>query len=207
LRGDLWLHAEGWEAALAKVREALASALDRAPHRSLVERLALREGTKLPVEVLDGALEDLAARGEIALEGGTKVRSRAHVPRLSPDARAALPSVAERLESAPYAPPTASELAEQLALPPSAVAQALEHLCDEGRAVAISADLYVSSRALASLKEAVASNIAAKGELDIPALRDALGTTRKYLIPFLEHLDEIGFTTRLGARRILKKTG
>ena len=43
------------------------------------------------------------------------------------------------------------------------------------------------------------------GSLDIPSLRDALGTTRKFLIPLLEHFDALGLTTRLGANRVLKK--
>ena len=40
--------------------------------------------------------------------------------------------------------------------------------------------------------------------LDIPALRDALDTSRKYLIPLLEHLDAAGLTVlRGGVRRLL----
>ena len=56
-------------------------------------------------------------------------------------------------------------------------------------------------RALVSIR----SNCLGNGEvLDIPRLRDDLGTSRKYLIPLLEHVDGLGLTRlRGGERRIL----
>jgi hypothetical protein len=45
---------------------------------------------------------------------------------------------------------------------------------------------------------------ARRGAIDIPALRDELGTTRKYLIPLLEHFDAQGLTVRHGERRTLR---
>ena len=40
--------------------------------------------------------------------------------------------------------------------------------------------------------------------LDIPALRDQLDTSRKYLIPLLEYVDSLGLTVlRGGVRRLL----
>ncbi|NUN52544.1 MAG: SelB C-terminal domain-containing protein [Planctomycetaceae bacterium] len=35
-------------------------------------------------------------------------------------------------------------------------------------------------------------------------LKDLLGATRKFGIPFLEHLDSTGFTVRVGDRRVLR---
>jgi len=205
LRGDLWLHAEGWEAAIGKVRQALASTLARTPHRSLVDRLVVREGTRLSPEALDAVLEDLASKGEVSLVRGTKVRSESHVPRLSQAAEKASRAIPALLGAAPYSPPTPADLSKRLGAPPAAIAEALEHLADEETVVHAGPDLFVFPAAIESLKRAVAANIAAGGELDIPRLRDAIGTTRKYLIPLLEHLDDIGFTTRQGARRILKR--
>jgi selenocysteine-specific elongation factor len=39
----------------------------------------------------------------------------------------------------------------------------------------------------------------------IPELRDALKTSRKYMIPLLEHFDGIGLTARSGDKRFLKR--
>jgi len=43
------------------------------------------------------------------------------------------------------------------------------------------------------------------GAIEIPVLRDALGTSRKYLIPLLEHFDAMGLTARHGDRRVLRR--
>mgnify|MGYP003346877716 FL=1 len=55
---------------------------------------------------------------------------------------------------------------------------------------------------------AVRANCLAHAEvLDIPALRDAFDTSRKYLIPLLEHLDAAGLTVlRGGVRRLLSSS-
>jgi hypothetical protein len=52
---------------------------------------------------------------------------------------------------------------------------------------------------------AIRRNCLAHAEaLDIPALRDELDTSRKYLIPLLEHVDALGLTVlRGGVRRLL----
>ena len=43
--------------------------------------------------------------------------------------------------------------------------------------------------------------------LEIPELRDELGTSRKYLIPLLEHVDAMGLTRlRAGERRLLRSS-
>jgi selenocysteine-specific elongation factor len=41
--------------------------------------------------------------------------------------------------------------------------------------------------------------------LEVPALRDALQTSRKYLIPLLEHFDREGVTARAGAVRLVRR--
>jgi hypothetical protein len=40
---------------------------------------------------------------------------------------------------------------------------------------------------------------------ETPAFRDLVGTTRKYVIPLLEHLDDQGITQRVENKRILRK--
>ena len=82
----------------------------------------------------------------------------------------------------------------------------LKRLVDEKRAVRVAPGLHFAMSAVDLAKLEVAMNCEAHaGELDLPSLRDALGTTRRWLIPLMEWLDASGFTTRLGGRRILKR--
>jgi selenocysteine-specific elongation factor len=207
LRGDLWIHVEGWAEAAAKANAAIDAAFERAPHRSLVEHLAVREGSKLEPDVLDAVLEELSAKGEISLDRRARVRRKNRAPRLSAEAaRVRGPSLGA-LREGHFSPPTVEDLAARLRASVPALREALESLADEGEAAAVSPELFFSAAAIAAVKREVAANVAAHGELDIPALRDRLGTTRKYLIPLLEHLDDEGFTIRQGARRILRPGG
>ena len=54
-------------------------------------------------------------------------------------------------------------------------------------------------------KAAIVANCQKHGSLEIPSLRDQLATTRKFLIPLLEHFDVQGLTLRQGANRVLRK--
>jgi selenocysteine-specific elongation factor len=40
----------------------------------------------------------------------------------------------------------------------------------------------------------------------IPELRDRLATSRRYMIPLLEHFDSIGLTVRRGDKRYLRES-
>ena len=40
------------------------------------------------------------------------------------------------------------------------------------------------------------------GELDVQALKELTGLSRKFVVPILEHLDRLQVTRRLGDRRI-----
>jgi selenocysteine-specific elongation factor len=62
-----------------------------------------------------------------------------------------------------------------------------------------------------STLDAMIAKLTAKliaGQVYVPAqLRDVLGFSRKYLIPFLEYCDRNGITERRGEGRILRQTG
>jgi selenocysteine-specific elongation factor len=79
-------------------------------------------------------------------------------------------------------------------------------LCaDEGSLQKICPEFVMATTTVEKVKQLVVENCTKHGHLEIPELRDALGTTRKYLIPLLEYFDSKGVTTRLGANRVLKK--
>jgi selenocysteine-specific elongation factor len=82
----------------------------------------------------------------------------------------------------------------------------LQHACDAKEAVAIlKGEYYLPAALLSESREAIVANCGKHGSLDIPSLRDTLGTTRKWLIPLLEHHDAAGLTIRQGANRVLKR--
>ena len=72
----------------------------------------------------------------------------------------------------------------------------------DGRLVRISPDLVMSpeivARAQALIREA------GPGGVTVSGFRQALGTSRKYALPLLEHLDAKGLTRRVGDVRIAR---
>ena len=77
-----------------------------------------------------------------------------------------------------------------------------EHLEDTGQ-VLRRGSLLFAREPVEKLRELVVEQLNADG-MNIPALRDYFGTSRKYLMPLLEFLDERGVTMRRGPNRILK---
>jgi selenocysteine-specific elongation factor len=82
----------------------------------------------------------------------------------------------------------------------------LRFLERQGRIVQVETDRYYDQSTL----DAMIGRLRAKlvpGQVYVPAqLRDVLGFSRKYLIPFLEFCDRRGITERRGEGRILRET-
>jgi selenocysteine-specific elongation factor len=110
-----------------------------------------------------------------------------------------------RVERAKFQPPTLEELGAEVGANSDRVESLMELLVDQGRVHHVGAGVFLSETAMERARAAVRSNCEDNGELDIPTLRDQLGTTRKFLIPLLEHFDSTGLTVRSGANRVLKR--
>jgi selenocysteine-specific elongation factor len=82
----------------------------------------------------------------------------------------------------------------------------LRFLERQGRIVQVEADRYYGRQALDDMVARLKGNLV-PGTVYVPAqLRDVLGFSRKYLIPFLEYCDRSGVTERRGEGRVLRET-
>ncbi len=72
-----------------------------------------------------------------------------------------------------------------------------------GELVAIEGRMYLHADAEHSLRKTVADLISASGGVTVAQVREALDSSRKFVVPFLEYLDRIGFTQRTGDERTL----
>ena len=76
-------------------------------------------------------------------------------------------------------------------------------LVDAGRAYRVSADLFFDAQAISEAKEALAAHLKAGGPGTAAALKEVMGTSRKFAMPLLERFDAEGFTRRNGDEREL----
>lgn len=128
----------------------------------------------------------------------TLIRRRTHQLELPPALQAAGERVKKQLSEKPMEPPSRKELA------PDQVSQsALKFLVDSGQAVILSPELAMSSEAYENAVRLTREFIENNGTAKVSDLRPVLGTTRRILIPLLEHLDKQRVTVRDGDVRRL----
>ncbi|MFN0241460.1 MAG: selenocysteine-specific translation elongation factor [Planctomycetota bacterium] len=200
-----WIHVERWAVARERLNAVLTAWFDAHAHREVIDVRDLRRETALDDELLDALLADEERAGRLRSEPGGFVR-RAGAPRdLDEATRAAYASVLAELAASRFQPPSASELAARMKLAPARATALLQLAVDRGAAVRIAADFLLAREHYEAAREAIIANCKRAGSLDIPSLRDTLGTTRKYLIPLLEHFDSQGVTLRQGANRVLRR--
>jgi selenocysteine-specific elongation factor len=69
--------------------------------------------------------------------------------------------------------------------------------------VKINQDVVLSKVGFDQAREAIRHYIETHGPASVSELREALGTTRRIMVPLLEKLDHDGFTVRSGDKRKL----
>lgn len=205
--GQRWIHQDTLELSLAQTRDAIDNYFEEHPNRRKADVRDLRSATRFEAGFLSVLLESMAEAGELKMEPGGLLVPTDRTVELD-EATAALRARAlETLEASGFQPPPASDLAANLGVPAKELQPVLELLVDEEAAVHLGADLFIAGGPHNDAKVAVIENCEKNGQLEIPELRDRLKTTRKYLIPLLEHFDAIGLTARRGGSRILKARG
>jgi selenocysteine-specific elongation factor len=190
-----------WQALVSKLTDAIDAAHRQSPDQSGVPLADLRAalGDDLPTpEVFDRLIAYVSTRG--FTRAGSVVRRDSHRPALPKELQAAGARLTGMLAVKPFDPPSRKELT------PDALSQrALRFLITTGEVVDISAELVMSAEAVAQASEKVRAFIKAHGPATVSELRQALGSSRRVIVPFLEHLDRAFVTLRQGDTRTLRR--
>jgi len=188
-----------------KLTGSAAESID-AQHRLHPERpgLALSElrtqmEKQLPAaEMFDALTSDLLRNG--FEQAGIVIRRSSHKLALPPQLQAIGGKVRAALGAKPLDPPSRKELA-----PDVSSQQALRFLVQTGEAVELSPDVVLAVESFAHATELVRRFLGQHGAATASELRQALGTSRRILIPLLERLDKDGVTRRDGDKRVLRQ--
>ncbi len=149
------------------------------------------------MELAEPFLEDFCRDGGFRRQGTVLARS-SHRPTLPADLMAPAQSCRDQLLARPLEPPARKDLESN----PAAI-RALRFLLETGEAVDVGADLVMSAEAFAEASRRVGAFLAAHGPAKASDLREALGTSRRVIIPLLERLDRDRVTERVGELRRL----
>ena len=138
-------------------------------------------------------LDALRARGDAA-ERGSLLHLPGREPSVSPPQQAQINAYLAALASSPYSPPPEAKLDPEL----------VNYLLDEGKVVRAAPDVVFATAAFEEMRGRVVARLQEEGTITVGQVRDMFGSSRKYVLAFLEYLDQSRVTRRQGDERVLR---
>ena len=180
--------AESWERLASAVAVELRAFHRENPLRLGMPRAALRSRMQRPGSLLERII---GGDERFRLENGL-IRSAEHRIAYTESQRQKLAKLLKLVEGSAFTPPTIAEMNE------IAGEGLVRSLLDQRRLIQVSDSIAFGVQAYDAMVDEVRHHLGENDEIDAKTLRDRFGTTRKYAIPVLEHLDSIGITQRVG---------
>jgi selenocysteine-specific elongation factor len=198
LRQHIAADCEFWR----KVREQAIGLIDamhrETPARAGVDLNEIRSALRIEEpEVLESLLADLC-EGDFVRKGSVIARS-SHRPKLPAQVQAIEQRIREALSKQPFDPPSRQTIEAD----PQA-RQVLRFLIENGHVIEIALDVVLLRESFERMKSQVIEFISKNGPATVSELRQALGSSRRVMVPLLERLDREGKTRREGDRRCLR---
>ncbi|HZT07873.1 MAG TPA: selenocysteine-specific translation elongation factor [Chloroflexota bacterium] len=143
------------------------------------------------------------------LENGTLAEDgpRARLPEfsvtLSVDEERAAQALVSTLEGFGVAPPNRAEIRAAHGVSD----EVIQALIDRGTLVEVAQDLVYARSTYDEVVARILAALASSGRVTVAQVRDVLGTSRRYALALLEHLDDQKITRRVGDERILSARG
>ena len=183
----------GWNALKGKVSAALETyhksyPLRRgAPTQEIRSRLGLSQPAYLQV------LARLHAQKHLVDEGQS-LRLPDHRASLTPKLEQEASEYLRALEKEPYSPPTERPLDPEL----------LGALIAEGKVVKVNESVVFAASAYQEMCSRIMEHIRSNGSITVAQARTMFDSSRKYVLPLLEYLDQQRITRRVGDERVLR---
>ncbi len=185
--------AQGWDILKGKISVALQTYHHRHPLRRGVPTQEIRSRAGLTQAVYLKALTRLVAEGCL-VEEDQRLRRPDHQVELTPELERQAAAYLQTLEQHPYSPPTEQRLDPEL----------LGALLEAGRVVKVSDSVVFAAAAYRELTEKIVARLEERGSITVADARTMFDTSRKYILPLLEHLDQQRITRRVGDERVLR---
>lgn len=167
------------------------------PKEELRERLG-----SVDMGFFNWILARLETEGRLFIKKGS-VRAGTGEVSLSPEEEKARSLVVKLLRAELFQPPSERDLERNAGVPPETLRRVITLLIEDGRIVRLEPGLVVHAAAIEEAQTRVSAYLKEHGAATASDLKGVLGTTRKYAVPLLEHLDRLGITRRQGSNRTL----
>lgn len=161
----------------------------------------LKDRFSLPRQVLFFSLNWLAREKKVVFDQET-VSLAGFETMLSPEEDQVMKAIEELLHEEKYSPSSINELARKFRLHPSRLNTLIDLLLQKKKVVQSREGFIIHSDWLETLKKQLMDlKRQGKRELSVGEFKKLTGLSRKYAIPLLEFLDELGLTRRIGPTR------
>jgi selenocysteine-specific elongation factor len=173
------------------------------PQEAGVPFKKIKERFSLPKQILLLALNRLAKDGKVVLTEKTVTLSGFET-RLAAEEAEVMKAVENLLRQEKFSSSSFDQMAKKFKIHPSRFNTLLDLLLRQKKIVKSQEGFWLHSDWLKSLKAQLAE-LKANGQRDLTVgeFKRLTGLTRKYAIPLLEFLDELGLTRRIGNKRLI----
>ena len=182
-----------WARLEAEMRGFLETYHQKHPLRRGAPREEVRSRLRLSAQLFSLVLERMKGDGVVAEEEAL-LRLPTHSVSLSQAQRREVEEYLRSLQQDPNSPPTDRKIDPEL----------LSYLVEGGRVVKADDTVVFSAAAYRDMVERVVQLIRERGKATVAEVRDLLGTSRKYIMPLLVHMDRQRITRRVGDERVLR---
>jgi selenocysteine-specific elongation factor len=189
-----------WNRAADQIISIIEEAHRRFPFKVGVKSAEFPGRLKIEPTLLDQMIKHLIKEGRI-VQQGVYLKLPTHQPKLSSDQMALSEKILEEFAANPLAAPTKDEINAR----GPEFEQVLLFLIEQDRIVELKEGILLMKEDFEKVKNSVADFLRKRGQATVSELREYLSTTRKYMVPILEKLDQLGITQREGDKRRLAK--
>ncbi|GAB4274066.1 MAG: selenocysteine-specific translation elongation factor [Candidatus Promineifilaceae bacterium] len=168
------------------------------PLRLGISREEVRSRLKLPAALFNELVRDAVEAGRLA-EAGTVLHKADHAITFSPTQQKAIGQLVNEMTQAGVNSPSVKDVKARIG------EDVYFALVDLGELRPLSADVVYHQREYNTLTQKIIQYLQEHGTINAAQTRDLLGTSRKYAIALLEHLDDAQVTRRVGDNRELRQ--
>jgi len=183
----------GWNTMTGKLFQNLRAYHDQYPMRSGAPAQEVRSRSGLSQAIFLKVQARLTGQ-EYLVEDGTHLRLPDHEVSMTPEMEQKVTAYIKALEDDPYSPPSDSPLDAEL----------LGVLADEGKVVRVNESVVFAASAYQEMTNRITEHLKANGSITVAEARTMFDTSRKYILPLLEYMDQQRVTRRVGDERVLR---
>ena len=184
---------QGWAILKSKVASALQLYHTQYPLRQGVPAQEVRSRLNLSQPVYQRALVRLVEE-QIVVDERQSLRLPDHEISLTPKMEEEASAYLNSLQQDPYSPPSDQKISREL----------LSVLIDQGKVVRVTDGVVFDARTYREMTDRIVQHLKDQGNITVAEARTMFDTSRKYILPLLEHMDQQQITRRTGDERVLR---